>query len=253
MNNSKNTCCVYCHTLRFDGRKYIGMTVYGNNPNRRWQNGNKYEGTYFGSAIKKYGWDNFEHEIIQNNLSLEEARKLEKKLIKDLGTQDSTKGFNLSAGGDGCYDFSMTTREKMSKAKKGSAPWNKGKHPRLHEVYYGFDPSVAVVCLEDGKTFYNQSAAARYYNIDRSLIGKSINQHRTLKNGLSFCRYNNITESRLPKTTAVRVLCVETNIIYNSMQEIEDTLGISHKNVSAACRGKRHTAGGYHWQYVNKI
>ena len=46
---------------------------------------------------------------------------------------------------------------------------------------------------------------------------------------------------------------METNIIYNSMQEIEDTLGISHKNVSAACRGKRHTAGGYHWQYVDKI
>ena len=53
---------VYRHTNKMNGKRYIGITKQ--KPERRWQNGYGYVGTYFGNAISKYGWDAFEHEIL---------------------------------------------------------------------------------------------------------------------------------------------------------------------------------------------
>ena len=50
----------------------------GQNPEQRWQNGKHYKTCpYFYNAIEKYGWDNFEHIILQKNLSQEQANILE--------------------------------------------------------------------------------------------------------------------------------------------------------------------------------
>ena len=46
------------------------------------------------------------------------------------------------------------------------------------------------------------------------------------------------------RTKTKKVLCIETNIIYNSIKEAEESLNIHC--VGAACRGARKTAGGYH-------
>ena len=46
----------------------------------------KYCQPAFASAILKYGWNNFEHEIVANNLTKEEADDFEKLLIKKLNT-----------------------------------------------------------------------------------------------------------------------------------------------------------------------
>lgn len=48
-----------------------------------------------------------------------------------------------------------------------------------------------------------------------------------------------------------KVLCVETNIIYNSLNEASRILNISQGNISMCLCGKRNIAGGYHWQYVS--
>lgn len=49
---------------------------------------------------------------------------------------------------------------------------------------------------------------------------------------------------------AKRVLCVETDTIYNSMQEAERKTGINHSKISMVCSGKRKTAGKYHWEIL---
>lgn len=45
------------------------------------------------------------------------------------------------------------------------------------------------------------------------------------------------------------VLCVETGIIYESMNVAEKTLGISH-HIFDCIKGKRNKCGGYHWKLV---
>ena len=76
-----NLYCVYCHINLVNNKKYIGITKQ--RPQDRWrENGKGYQGqTKFWNAIKKYGWDNFEHIILFTNLTLEEANYKEKELI----------------------------------------------------------------------------------------------------------------------------------------------------------------------------
>ena len=77
-NDNERIFCVYKHTSP-NGKSYIGITSM-NPPEKRWKNGKGYShNKYFTNAINKYGWDNFTHEIIENNLTEEEAKVLESK------------------------------------------------------------------------------------------------------------------------------------------------------------------------------
>lgn len=74
--------CIYLHRNKINNKVYIGQTKFGDNPNKRWQNGNGYkENISFYYDIQKYGWNNFEHIILENNLTLDESNKLEKQYI----------------------------------------------------------------------------------------------------------------------------------------------------------------------------
>ena len=111
------TYCVYMHTNKINGKKYVGQTKM--KPEDRWNNGEGYKGyTYFYSAIKKYGWENFEHEIIASNLTKDEANNFEKLLIDKLDLLNHNKGYNLREGGMNAIT-TEETRRKMSIAGKG--------------------------------------------------------------------------------------------------------------------------------------
>lgn len=66
---------------------------------------------------------------LYENLNEKESFRLEEELITLIGRQDIGNGplKNLSAGGDGNRELTLESRKKMSEAKKGKAPWNKGK------------------------------------------------------------------------------------------------------------------------------
>ena len=51
------------------------------------------------------------------------------------------------------------------------------------------------------------------------------------------------------------VKCIETDIIYRSVQEAERQTGINHRHISGCCLGRygHKTAGGYHWKYVEEV
>ena len=71
----KKNYCIYKH-ISPNGLVYIGQTCQ--NPIYRWRRGHEYKGNpHFTRAIMKYGWDNFIHEILFNNLN-----KLIKRYIK---------------------------------------------------------------------------------------------------------------------------------------------------------------------------
>lgn len=113
--------CVYIHTNKINGKKYVGQTQC-NPPEKRWLGGHGYRhNNYFYNSIKKYGWNNFEHEIIERYLTKEEANELEKLLIKELNTTNRDIGYNLTIGGEGIAGYSHTeeSKEKMRKAKLG--------------------------------------------------------------------------------------------------------------------------------------
>ena len=113
----KNTYCVYLHVNKIDGKKYVGQTCQI--PEKRWREGKGYKGcVHFFNAIIKYGWDNFDHMIIADNLNHEEANYLETALITALKTTDSEYGYNMTSGGSN-KRLSEETKIKISKAAKG--------------------------------------------------------------------------------------------------------------------------------------
>lgn len=113
----ENKYCVYKHTNKINGKVYIGQT--GQTPENRWLEGKGYIGcTHFYNAIQKYGWDNFEHEIVYNCLSFEEANNYEKELIELYDSTNSEKGYNLMTGGVKSRPCEIT-RQRMSESRKG--------------------------------------------------------------------------------------------------------------------------------------
>lgn len=117
MDKQDKMYCVYKHTNKFNGKVYIGIT--SQQPEKRWKNGYGYEGNeYFFRSIQKYGWnEGFDHEIIVDGLTKEQACAIEIELIQAYDSTNSDKGYNFSSGGDcgnaGCYR-SEEWVEKMS-------------------------------------------------------------------------------------------------------------------------------------------
>lgn len=116
--------CVYRHIFP-NGKQYIGITK--NSTSRRWGCGSGYMSQPVYNAIKKYGWDNIQHEIVRNNLSKEEAEILERKLIKHYDLRNKDKGYNCLAGGNAPIGTSEVTREFQRKRMLENNP-RKGVH-----------------------------------------------------------------------------------------------------------------------------
>lgn len=113
----ENIYIVYKHQSRITGKVYIGITCQ--NPIKRWGARNNYRGClHFYAAILKYGWDSFDHIILYDSLSKDEAITIEKTLIvhyKSLGIS-----YNITEGGEGVIKdcgVSEETRIKMSEGK----------------------------------------------------------------------------------------------------------------------------------------
>lgn len=125
-----NNYCLYVHTNKINRKVYIGIT---NNTERRWRNNGieykpKKENTRpFWNAICKYGWDNFEHDIIFNNLSYEDACELEKYYIKLANSTNNNYGYNVAIGGNGGHIYKE--HPKGMKGKTHTDEW-KNEHSK---------------------------------------------------------------------------------------------------------------------------
>ena len=50
-----------------------------------------------------------------------------------------------------------------------------------------------------------------------------------------------------------KVICIETKIVFQSLNEAEKITGVKYQGISRVCRGGRKTAGGYHWEYYDEV
>ena len=122
----KLTYCVYVHTNKINGKKYIGITCQ--KPEARWGvDGSRYlyeddrTRSAFAEAIRKYGWENFTHEILFEGLTEADAKAKEKELIAHYRTYigfEDCKGYNMTLGGDGATLYE--TEEERQAAIRAS-------------------------------------------------------------------------------------------------------------------------------------
>ena len=111
------------------------------------------------------------------------------------------------------------------------------------------DKERAIKCEEQWTEYYRKRAKICNIKTGRKGLpciwkGKHLSKEIRLK--LSKSHKGQIAWNRK------EVLCIETGKVYLSTYEAERKTGVHQTNISHVCLGKRKTAGGYHWEYVNQ-
>ena len=218
---------VYMHTCP-NGKSYVGITKTP--VKRRWHNGGGYiSQQYFYRAIQKYGWDNIKHDVLFEGLNEDEAKATEIRLIAERDLTNSSNGYNVSPGGNLgnalCGEsnpfygkhHSEEAKQKISQARRGSQPWNKG--------IKGMESAF--------KGKHHTESAKR-------LLSEKASQRTGSKN-----------------SRAKSVLCVTTGEVFETVTAAAKKVGCNQSNISHCLTGRRHSAGTTEsgqkllWQYIN--
>ena len=259
---------VYMHRNRFDDKKYFGITC---RPlDKRWGHGLGYKKqSRFYNAILKYGWDEgFDHVILAVDLTEECSKDIERLLIAVFNTQNREFGYNLTAGGDEnpCHSEhwretmnSVEYRKKQSEKQKEiwSTPELKQKRSDANKrnwsnVSFAEKFYKRVVCVETGVTYDCINSAGRILHLDVHNISSCCRGKRATVGGYHWEYVDEELKNKYVPYASKhkRVLCVETGVIYLSASCAASFVGVTRSRISACCRGRQKTAGGYHWEYA---
>ena len=211
---------VYMHICP-NNKKYIGIT--GKKPEKRWRNGFNYRNCIlFNRAIKKYGWNNIKHEILFSNLTKEEAEQKEIELIAFYKSNQREYGYNIQNGGN-VHCVSEETKRKISNSTKGEKHFMYGTH-RSKETINKMSKS-----MKGRKGYWKGKHRTEETKIKISNALKGKKAHNALK-----------------------VLCVETGIIYDNMHIASEKTNTYISGICNCCKGKLKTTNGFHWKYYNE-
>ena len=203
---------VYRHIFP-NGKSYVGITCV--KPYYyRWRAGSSYSSqpkVY--RAIKKYGWENIRHEILCENLSREDANRIEQEMIAHYNSV--INGYNVSTGGGGTFGIPCSEEKKR---KIGNA--NRGR-PRVHRDNLAKYRAIHGAWNKGGHLTseqYRKIAAER-----RERCNKAISAYNptTLEKVLSFYSCVNAAKA----------------------------IGALKGEISRCATGKRKTSHGYIWRY----
>lgn len=114
-----NNYTIYIHKNKINGKVYVGQTCQ--KVEYRWNKGKGYDTCpLFYKAILKYGWDNFEHIILLENLTKEEADIQEQKYIQLYKSNKREFGYNIQSGGN---DHSVTEESRQKSREHAKKQW----------------------------------------------------------------------------------------------------------------------------------
>ena len=279
---AENNYCVYMHVNKLNDKKYIGITCQ--TPSRRWQNGYGYKKQAFYNAIKKYGWDNFDHIILFEKLSEEEACEKEIELISKYKSDNKLYGYNITHGGENGHndlwndkdyrDAQIEERKSRFKDESYKNNWINSLHIALNQDDYKEKQSKntkgrwesgefdevhckKIICLETGEVYKSITDASNITGICRSDIGKCCLGQIKTASGYHWQYYNDkldleenriILINKIGKGKGKKIICVETGVIYDSIRDASDDINIDYSSIGKAVKGTQETAGGYHWK-----
>lgn len=225
---------IYKHTNLINGKVYIGQTKQI--PNNRWKNGAGYTRdnrlSVFAAAIKKYGWNNFAHEIIESDIeSQEHANVRETYWIKYYNSYigyEKSNGYNMTLGGDSAE--------------------------HLGYPVYQIDKDTMQIVNE----FPSTSEASRFFGNgegNASQIRNCCDGKKVSCKGFFWCYKKNYTLNWKPKDNALFSPVYQLNddfeIIkrYESITEAAIINNFSKGSINSCCQRRQQKANNYYWCY----
>lgn len=247
-SDNKRLWSVYKHTSP-SGKVYIGIAK---DVKHRWRgDGSGYKGsTRIWYAIQKYGWDNFEHEIVAKGLTRQEASEMEISLIKKYNSTDPAYGYNLTSGG---YNGTLSpeSRAKLSASLMG--------HPVSDKVKAILAEShkIPLICLETKEVFASSQDVANKMGLCRTSVLKAAKGKQDTCGGYHFAVLSDYEKGRIKKFVPApaiytRVRCVTTGEEFDNICDASRKTGISRRGISYACNGTHKTCGGMRWEFVRE-
>lgn len=229
MNNNasnKATFCIYLLENNINHKKYVGQTI--RSPKVRWRNGNGYiHQQVIGNAIQKYGWDNFTHTILEDNiLTQEEADEREKYYIAFYNCYAfNNEGYNVAEGGHNGYPlFGKTDEEKRLYAEKQRL---------IARQRFEDNPNLKEKMSQISKEYWTQE------NKDKKSTQMKIHYQEDPQARERLIEYGQkmINDKKIP------VVCVETGELFESLTAAGNWCNILGTNISLYLQGKSRYAG----------
>ena len=172
------------------------------------------------NAIRKYGKEGFDIEVIATALDIDQLNELEIKFIKEYDCR-SPKGYNLKLGGESA-EWHPESRAKASKSAKLRIKADGGAQllsalAKGREVLKGKDP------WNKGKKATEQAKK----NQSEAHIGQKAWNKKA-------------------------IYCIETKEQFESLHAAASKLGLQTGHICSVLKGKRKTTGGYTFKYVEQ-
>lgn len=282
---SLNDYKIYKYTNRVNGKVYIGQTCRTLEERARY-NGRGYQGCCkFWSAIRKYGWESFEPEILKKGLTSSEAVEFEEFYIRKYNSVE--EGYNTLYKSN--LEFSEGYRNNMSNAVKNSEHAKErsrkisnslkgdknpfyGKHHTeqtkeiLREYRKGKKLSEETKrkiseAITGGKNPFRgrRHSKESKEKMRKAKLGKKLSEETREKLRISGLGRkvpqeirDKISKTHMEKGTynSIKVMCVETKEVYKSMAEVSRILNVSVDRVKYACKHKNKILEGFHWAFI---
>jgi group I intron endonuclease len=210
---------VYCFTNKINNKKYIGLTCDVKRRYKQHKSGNS-RAVVFCLAIKKYGFDSFDFEILKTNLTLNEAKDFERDKISTLNTMVPS-GYNRTEGGDSSVRHTKETIEKIIEKNRvwrlNNGCSMKGKKHSEETKKMLREAALKRTNMPSGPQHWNYGKKHKESTKEKMSIKQSLGN-----NGF-----------------AKKVVDLNTNIVYSCINEAKLVYSISHSLVSMICSGKR--------------
>ena len=280
--NNEKIYSVYIHTSP-NNKVYIGITSMSP-PEKRWKNGLGYcQNKHFYSAIQKYGWKNFKHEILFSGLTKKEADDKEMELIALYNATNREKGYNKNNGGSSVGRLTEEQKKNLSRIwkEKFKRPEDMpmyGKHHTEEAKQKMREARIGTHLSEETKRKIGEASSRREWSdesrkkLSDSLMGHKISEetkrkigdaakerfknkenhplygkHRSEETKRKLSEYNKELFKDPTKNpnygNTKKIIDLDTKAIYDSAYEVSDKFGISVDCVRANCRGDIRTCG----------
>lgn len=243
----ERTYLVYKHTSP-SNKVYIGITKQ--TAEGRWKNGFGYQSSpHFWNAIQKYGWDAIEHEVLFDGLTEEDACKLEQQLIKDYDSINPLYGYNQKSGGQLGSSMNDDALIKLKESLKRFYAEHPEARKRIADRVTGFhhteESKEKMRVAKQGRHFMQTEEWRRH--IGEANKRKILSDSSLYEDICARCRDNGKKRS-----VPVIQLDLDDNFIaqYESATEAQRQTGAKNCNIVMCCKGLRHTANGYKWQFA---
>ena len=115
-----------------------------------------------------------------------------------------------------------------------ATPAQQSRNQRTNNKYNG-------ICLTDWSKTLKVERRALYNFIKRNGWENAITFYTRKHNG-----------ENPRKNTCVPVVCIELNLLFPSIKDAAEYMGLDASNITKVCKGKRKQYKGNHWEYANK-